>query len=694
MISVPGFAGEPITSGAVPAEVSPGAPRRPGATIGHWLDQLQPSPSLVVGVGAIVTGLLAAGGVWLFRAVIRWTHAAAFGWLAARLAALGPWSVVVLPVVGGVVAGLLLRTFVGHERHHGVAGIIEAVALMGGRLRYWRLPAKAIGAGIAIGAGASVGPEDPSVQIGANAGSMLGQLLRLSDERVRALVAAGTAAGLAAAFNAPIAGVFFALEVVLGEIGGAAFSAVVIAAVTAAAATQALSGSEPAFHVPQYAFDSVAQVPLYLALGVLAGPVAAAYVGLLGRTPDWFRRLPMPGWGKPAVAGLAVGVAGVFWPQLFGVGYSAIEDILGGRGVVLGLLLALLIGKLVLTPLCIGAGFPGGVFAPALFAGATLGGAFGVLSQQVWPGLGIVPASFALVGMAAVLAGAVHAPLTAILLVFEMTNDYHIILPVMGACVLAVMVERRLARESVYTLALAKKGVRIERGRDVEVLSEIRVDEVMEAEPQMVREDETIERAAERMTVLRRHGLPVIDGRGELLGVLALQDVEAALQADASAGARRVGEVCTRNPLVAHPDESLGDALRRMSVRDVGRLPVVDRTDSRRLLGVLRRADVIRAYDLALSRRARGRHRLQHLQLGERSGLDVEELIVEPGSACAGQPMRLVSWPAGALVASVRRHGQVFVPRGDTRLEPGDVLMVVAEAGAREAMRRLCLPAS
>ncbi|MGE5233205.1 MAG: chloride channel protein [Acidobacteriota bacterium] len=671
---------------ATAATVEAGPLRRAGLRLSGWLDRLQPSASFVVGASAVVTGLLAAGGVWGFRQIISWSHHVSFDVMGGRLAPIGVWTVVLLPVLGGLVAGLIMHWFVGHERHHGVAGIMEAVALMGGRLRWWRLPAKALGAGLAIGAGASVGPEDPSVQIGANSGSMLGQLLRLSDDRVKTLVAAGSAAGIAAAFNAPIAGVFFALEVILGEIGGSAFSAVVIAAVTSAAATQALSGSEPAFHVPQYGFDSIIHVPLDLALGLLAGPVAAAYVKLLGVAPDWFHRLALPRWAKPAVAGGVVGIVGIWLPQLFGVGYDAIGDMLGGRTVVISVLVALVIGKLLLTPLCIGAGFPGGVFAPALFTGAALGAAFGATVAALWPGLGVVPASFALVGMAAVLAGAVHAPLTAILLLFEMTNDYHIILPVMGASVLALVVERALAKESVYTLALAKKGVRIERGRDVEVLSAIRVGEVMESQPPTLREDETVERASARLAALHRHGLAVVDAAGQLVGVLTLQDIEVAAQN----GVERVSEACTHNPLIAFADESLGDALRRMSVRDIGRLPVVERSDSRRLVGLLRRADVIRAYDLALSRHARVRHRIQHLQLGERGGLDVEEMSVEAGSPSAGQPMRLVPWPAGSLVASVRRHGEVFVPRGDTRLEPGDVLMIVAEEAARDEVRRLC----
>lgn len=314
-----------------------------------------------------------------------------------------------MPIVGGLVVGLLLHFFIGEERHHGVAGIMEAVALAGGRLRYRRVPAKTIAAAISIGAGASVGPEDPSVQIGSNLGSMFGQWLRLSDDRVRALVAAGAAGGIAAAFNAPIAGVFFALAIILGELGGGLLGGGVLAAVISAVFTQAVSGPQPAFRVPAYAFGSAAELPLYLGLGVVAGPIAALYIRALHAAQDIFHRFALPRWVKPAMAGWIVGVVGIFLPRVLSVGYDTIEQILNGAPFTLAMLLALVIGKLFLTPVSIGGGFPGGVFAPSLFLGAALGGMYGLAMKSLFPSLSIMPAAFALVGMAAVLAGALAA---------------------------------------------------------------------------------------------------------------------------------------------------------------------------------------------------------------------------------------------------------------------------------------------
>jgi CIC family chloride channel protein len=654
------------------------------------LDRLQSSETVILSGLALIVGLASGAGVWLFKRLIDLFHQLAFTNLVNVLAPLDGWTVVLIPVIGGLVVGLILHYFIGEERHHGVAGIMEAVALAGGRLRYQRVPAKAVAAALSIGSGASVGPEDPSVQIGANLGSMFGQWLGLSDERMRALAAAGAASGIAAAFNAPIAGVFFALEIILGEISGSAFGLVVISAVISAVFTQAVSGPEPAFHVPTYALNSAGELPFYLALGLFAGPVAALYIRLLYATQDLFHQgVRLPNWIKPALAGLAVGLVGRFLPQIFGVGYDTIEKILGGESPGVMILLALMLAKVLLTSASIGGGFPGGVFAPALFIGATLGAAVGQLAGQLFPGLNIVPGAFAMVGMAAVLAGAVHAPLTSIILLFEMTHDYRIILPVMFAVVVSMLVAQRLQRDSVYTLGLARKGIRLERGRDVEVLETVSVAEVMQPPPFTLNESDTLAQAADRFQKSRHHGVPVMDEQGGLIGVFTLQDLDD-IPADEWPN-RRVGEACTRELLVAYPDESIGSALRRMGTRDVGRLPVVRRENPRQLLGLLRRSDLVRAYDAALTRRAAMRHRAQQVRLGSLRGDEVSvlEVTLDLGAPCTNKLVKEVAWPRECVIASVRRGRRLLIPHGDTRLQAGDVLVFVAEGAARQEVLKL-----
>lgn len=653
----------------------------------------QRSEALVVGSTALAVGLASGAGVWAFKGLIGLFHRLAFDGLAHGGSGWAGWLVAFVPAAGGLLVGLVAQFFIGHERHHGVAGIMEAAALAGGRLRYQRTPVKALASALSIGVGASVGPEDPSVQIGAGLGSMLGQRARLSDERVRALVAAGAAGGIAAAFNAPIAGVFFALEIILGEISGSALGLVLLAAVISAVFTQAVSGTQPAFRIPAYPFRSAFELPLYLGLGLVAGPVAALYVRVLYWMQDAFQAWRAPRWLKPAAAGLAVGTVGLALPQVMGVGYDTIEQVLAGAPLALGPLVALLAAKLVLTPVSIGGGFQGGVFAPALFLGAMLGAAYGLALDRLLPALQVAPPAFALVGMAAVLAGAVHAPLTAILLLFEMTNDYRIILPLMFAVFVSLIVSQRLQPDSVYGLGPARKGLRLRHGRDVDVLEALPVSEVMQPDPPVVREAEPLSRAVEVLTATRRQGLPVLSAAGELVGILTVQDIDRALEGGAAQGLA-VGAVCSLDLLVAYPDESVGAALRRMSARDIGRLPVVARDQPRRLLGLLRRNEVVRAYDTALTRRAAQRHSVHGVRLSSRvpAGIQVESFMVAAGGACAQSAVAGVAWPRDCVLVSVRRGAETIIPHGDTILRAGDQLVVAGSADSLARVHALCRP--
>lgn len=414
----------------------------------------------MLAAGGVLLGFGAGAGVLLLKAAIGWIERFANGPLAARLAPLGSAATVLVPVLGGVIVGLVVAFVLGQERHHGVAGIVEAVALDGGRLRYRRVPVKAAAAAVAIGTGASVGPEDPSVQIGANLGSMIGQKLGLPEDRVRSLVAAGAAAGVAAAFNAPIAGVFFAIEVLLGDLAGTGLGVILLAAVTSSVLSQAYAGPEPAFAVPSYRPGSLWELPAYVALGGVAGAVGAAYVRAIDRARRGFEHSRIHPAARPALAALAVGAVALALPQVRGAGYELIDATLHGAAPAAWTLLAFVAAKLVLTAACIGSGMPGGVFAPSLALGAALGAAAGAAVAAAFPSIGAQPGPFAMVGMAAVLAGSVHAPLTAMLLLFEMTRDYRILLPAMLATAASLFVSRLIERESVYSMPLARRGIR------------------------------------------------------------------------------------------------------------------------------------------------------------------------------------------------------------------------------------------
>jgi chloride channel protein, CIC family len=656
----------------------------------RWFDRIANSQTLLLGTMAVLVGLTTGAGVWLFKWLITLLSGLTFGTVRGWLAPLGGWTIALVPVLGGIIVGLIARYLARDEKTHGTANIMESVALAGGHLHYQRTPINATAAIISIGSGASVGPEDPSVQIGANLGSMFGQIFRMSDERIRTLVAAGAASAIAAAFNAPIAGVFFALEIILGEISGNSLGMILVAAVTSAVFTQALSGNEPAFQIPAYVFHSVMELPLYLLLGLLAGPLSALYVRLVYYMQDTFNGWDISRWLKTAVAGLAVGIVGIILPQIFGVGYGTIEEILNKNDIALVLLLALLAAKLLLTSISIGGGFFGGIFAPSLFVGAALGGAFGLVTANLFPGLDLNPAAFALVGMAAVLAGVIHAPLTASILLFEMTNDYHIILPLMFAVAVSLIISQRIQRDSVYAMGLAQHGIHLDRGRDVDVLDMLTVGEAMRAGTDALPEKTLLTEAAEILARTRHHGLPVVNEDGNLVGIITLQDIDHAEESDPTA--LTVADVCTRDLVTTRPDESLAQALRGMSQRDVGRLPVVANDDARRLVGVLRRADIIHAYNVALTRRAAQRHHEQSAQLDAITPdrVDVIDVAVEIDAPAAGKRMSEIPFPHESVIASVRRGTKVIIPRGDTILKAGDILVVVAQGKVRESVLELC----
>ena len=652
------------------------------------IDLVLNSQAVILAGSALLVGFTTGIGVWLFKKLIDLFHLLLFGYVGEFLSQFGGWTILFIPVIGGAIVGLIAMVFIKNEKLHGVAGIMQAVALSGGRMRYKRVPFKALASAMSIGAGASVGPEDPSVQIGASLGSMFGQILHLSDERIRTLVAAGAAAAIAAAFNAPIAGVFFALEIILGQIGGNALGMVLVAAVVSSVFTQAVSGAQPAFAIPVYAFQSIWELPLYLVLGILAGPLSALYVRLIYVMQDMARKIKLSPPFKTMISGLVVGLTGIFLPQIFGVGYETIGEILNKNSFTFWFLLVLLLAKIILTPINMAGGFFGGVFAPSLFLGAALGGAFGSLMTIVFPNLAIHPAAFALVGMAAVLAGAVHAPLTAVILLFEMTNDYRIILPLMFSVAVSLLISQHIQKNSVYAMGLARHGIRLDRGHDVEVLQAITVGEAMHKDPQTISESDVLDNAFEKLNTTRSHGLPVVDSEGLLLGILTIQDIERARES----GLTKVRDAFTQVLEVAYSDEPLSNALARMSRRDIGRLPVVTRENPRELIGILRRSDMIHAYDIALTRRTTQRHMEHEIRLDALTPerVDVTDVVVEAGSEAVGKQLMEIPFPQESVIASIRRRGEVFIPHGNTVINAGDILVVVAQGDAREGVLRLC----
>lgn len=643
------------------------------ALLDHW----QPPETVVLVTTALIIGLGGGLGAVVFRWLINGFTYISFERLKTPLSFMGPAYVLVAPAIGGLLAGPLIYFFAREAKGHGVPEVMEAVALRGGRIRPIVVVIKSLASSLSIGSGGSVGREGPIVQIGSALGSTIGQLLKLSDERIRNLVACGAAAGIAATFNAPIAGVLFALEIILGEFSVGYFSTVVISSVTASVVGRIAFGNVPAFSVPEYSMVSPWELVLYVLLGGLAGLVAVAFVRILYWFEDLFDAWHFPEYIKPGVGGLLVGAIGLYFPHVFGVGYQAIEDALLGK-MLLSTMGLLILFKLLATSLTIGSGGSGGVFAPSLFIGAMFGGTFGWLAHQMLPNTTAAPGAYALVGMAAVFAGAAHAPITSIIILFEMTNDYRIILPLMLATVVSTLLSQRLSHENIYTLKLTRRGIRLEQGRDVDVMQGVLVGEAMTTNVDTVDADLSLLDLDRLFRETHHHGFPVLDSAGDLYGVVTIQDLERAKERG-SLGSLTVSDIATRRLLLAYPDEPVWAALKRLGTRDVGRLPVVDRQTSKRLLGVIRRHDIVQAYRVGIGRKLEMQARAELFRLGKLSGTEFVQVAIPPKSSVVYRSVRELNLPEGCVLVSITRDNKVLIPHGDTHLSPGDRLTALVK---------------
>jgi CIC family chloride channel protein len=421
----------------------------------------------------------------------------------------------------------------------------------------------------------------------------------LPEDWVKLLVACGAAGGIAGTFNAPLAGIFFSLELILRRFTPRNFILVGLSAITATAISYAFWGNSPTFTtIPEYTWSSGWELPLYILLGIVAAFIAKGFITALYRSEDLFGTWHFPTYLKPVFGGLAVGLIGFFYPQVFGVGYEAIDTALLG-GYAVGLLVGLCLLKIIATSLTLGSGGSGGVFAPSLFIGAMFGAAFGSGASTLFPTVATEPGAFGLVGMAAVFAAVAHAPITAILILFEMTRDYPIILPLMLAVITSTQIARRLSPDSIYTLKLRRKGVKIIEG-EMDPLMFVTIGEVMTSNYPTVPTEMPIVELSQKLEKSGHHGFPVIDEEGHFYGMVTVSDVEEGLQKENPV--LKVSDIATRNPVTAYPDQSVHDILLRLGTIDVGRIPVVARDDPLQLLGVLRRHDIIRAYSKAAAK--------------------------------------------------------------------------------------------
>jgi CIC family chloride channel protein len=569
----------------------------PGETIARIRTRLGGQDGLLValallvgvgaGVGAIGFRYLIEGCTWIFSGH---TDPSALGHFTnPHLSFLGPFVVLVVPVIGGLLYGPLVYRFAPEARGHGVPEVMLAVRQNEGRIR-GRVPiVKSIASAICIGAGGSVGREGPIVQIGSAIGSGLGQLTRQAGDNTRLLVACGAAGGIAATFNAPIAGVFFGLELILRDWETRSFGLVVLAGVVATAVGRIAFGSEAFLTLPPFTLVSGWEYPLYALLGLIAAIVGIIFIRVLYGMEDVADQIWRgPAWLRPACGGILLGLVLLALPEMYGVGYPVLEGAIHGRYVV-GLLLAFLLGKIVATSLTMAIGGSGGVFAPSLFIGAMVGSAFGIGAHDLLPGVTAGAGAYGLVGMAAVFAAAGRAPITAVLIVFELTGDYSIILPLMLAVVVATGLSRLLSEDSIYTLKLRRRGIDIERPASPPGLPELAVAAGMQPAPSPVRFGAGPLDIAARMAEEGREALPVVDEQGTVVGVVEARAIEAALRDGHDVLAEDLAEAV---PLLRATDDLREAAGLRAADRNA--LPVVGQDGG--LVGWLEHRDILRLY--------------------------------------------------------------------------------------------------
>lgn len=636
---------------------------------------------------AVLTGAGAGAGAVAFRYLIE-----LFTWLftgrddfsdAGRIASshvllLGPFFLLLVPVVGGLVYGPMVDRFAREARGHGVPEVMLAVAEKGGRIGPQVAVVKSLASALCIGSGGSVGREGPIVQIGSALGSTVGQWLRLPESRLRLLVACGAAGGISATFNAPIAGVFFAMELILRDFETESFGAVVLASVTSAVIGRAAFGNQPFLTLPVFQVSSPLEFVFYAILGVVAAAVGVGFTKVLYGMEDLCDRLWRgPEWARPAVGGALLGLLLLALPQMYGVGYPVLQKGISG-GYVAWFLLLLLGGKILATSLTIGIGGSGGVFAPSLFMGAMLGTAFGDGVHALLPHLTAPAGAYGLVGMGAVFAGAARAPITAVIIIFELTGDYSIVLPLMTAIVLAAAMSSRLSKDTIYTLKLRRRGIDILRGRPVNLMEVLTVADAMQPMPAALAQTTPLEQVIERLAAEGREALPVVDDDGIYRGAVTSREVEQSAR-DNSLDVTATDLARTLPGL--HPDTSLHQALGLLASHEGSGVPVLS-ADGDRVLGWLHQRDVMRAYAARLREGAASSapRAGSGAGLGELADYRVVDLELTDAQSPVGQLVDHLQLPRTARLLALRRNGQVIDAHPQTVLHTGDRLSLLVEA--------------
>jgi CIC family chloride channel protein len=606
---------------------------------------------------------------------------------------------IALPAAGGLIVGPLIYFFAREAKGHGVPEVMAAVALRGGVIRRRVVAIKALASAISIGSGGSVGREGPIVQIGSALGSSIGQALGVPASQLRTIVGCGAAAGVSATFNAPIAGALFAAEVVVGNFAVAQLSPIVIASVVATVVSRFFLGNHPAFPVPEYELVSPLELAPYMAVGLAAGIVALAFMFALYKTEDLFEKFPVHEALRACVGGAMVGTIAIWFPNVYGVGYSTISAALTSQlpTLTLGFLI---VAKIAATSITIGSGGSGGVFAPSLFLGAMTGGFLGSFIHQFAPEATASSGAYALVTMGAVVAAATHAPITAIIMIFELTQSITIIPPLMAACVVSTLVTTYLHRDSIYTMKLTRRGIDLFEQEHHNLLKGLFVHDIIDREPECIEASASLPEVVTRVLGSEHTDFFVVSPGNRLEGTIHLRDFTRMLvEQEILTPIVVARDLAEPDTFTVNENDDLDVVMQLFADGLREEIPVVAAEDPRRITGSVHKKDVIHAYNREVLRRDLAgsmsntvlvAHKGQQVELG--GGYVLQE-IAPPTRFFGGSIRELdVQAQTGVHIVLLRKRTAtdgkpaIRVPTADDVIEEGDRLVVSGTRAAVEAM--------
>ncbi|WNY23520.1 Voltage-gated ClC-type chloride channel ClcB [Methanimicrococcus hongohii] len=551
------------------------------------------TPTVKISLIAIIIGILTGVLIGIYTLLMDFLSGAFYGGNSIfEYYGIPAWTIILVPMLGGLAVGFIRKYFL--KTHYGVESVIEASALHGGRLKAKYALGEAFLSVITIGTGGSAGKEAPGVLMGAGAGSVAAKVFNLRGKSLRVYLGCGAAAGISAAFNAPLAGIVFVVEVIFGELEAKTFIPIVLSSVFSTFVFQAFFGSD-ALSFPHYSLSQpLYEFWLFPVLGILAGIASVLFIKIFYFIREFFKNLKIPSIFKPAIGGIIVGLIGWYFPQILGLGYDVMLDAVANPLPIM-LLLALIILKTLAFSFTIGSDGAGGSIVPSMFVGVMLGSAFGLVCDSLIPGLSVSQGAYAIAGMGAVFAGTSNATFTSIILLMEMTQDYGLILPFMVACVLSNAVARKANPETIFTEMIRRKGYTIRGGREIDVMESILVKDSMYPHPQTVFEDNSIEALSAIMQNSKHAGFPVLNRSGELTGLVTIKDMQEKM--DIENEDQKIKDIMTTDVLVAYPFETLDTVLDRMVSRDVSRLPVVMKSNQKKMVGIITQKDIMNAYN-------------------------------------------------------------------------------------------------